>query len=61
MHIVSLSASPNVDKATRSIQAVGCNGVSNCNDYWFKFTVPLDAISGIRIKAMMNIGSLYHK
>ena len=44
-----LSASPNVDKATRSIQAVGCNGVSNCNDYWFKFTVPLDA-TGIRIQ-----------
>ncbi|MCB0507621.1 MAG: T9SS type A sorting domain-containing protein [Bacteroidetes bacterium] len=44
-----LNAATDVDEATRSVQAFGCNGESNCNDYWFKFTVPLDA-TGIRIQ-----------
>ncbi|HUM51009.1 MAG TPA: T9SS type A sorting domain-containing protein [Chitinophagales bacterium] len=43
------SVSPNVDNATRTQTAIGCNGDYNCNDYWFKFTVPLDA-TGIRIQ-----------
>jgi hypothetical protein len=44
-----LDAAIDIDRATRSLQAVGCNGESNCNDYWFKFTVPLDA-TGVRIQ-----------
>jgi hypothetical protein len=44
-----LDAAIDVDRATRSVQAIGCNGESNCNDYWFKFDVPLDA-TGIRIQ-----------
>ncbi|MCB0514406.1 MAG: hypothetical protein KDC60_08255, partial [Bacteroidetes bacterium] len=38
-----------IDQATKTATAIGCNGELNCNDYWFKFTVPLDA-SGIRIQ-----------
>lgn len=44
-----LDAAVDIDRATRSVQALGCNGENNCNDYWFKFTVPLDA-TGIRIQ-----------
>ncbi|MFN8294563.1 MAG: hypothetical protein U0T69_00095 [Chitinophagales bacterium] len=44
-----LDAAIDIDRATRTVTAVGCNGEYNCNDYWFKFTVPLDA-TGIRIQ-----------
>lgn len=44
-----LDAAIDIDRATRSVQALGCNGETNCNDYWFKITVPSDA-TGIRIQ-----------
>ncbi|HRG35322.1 MAG TPA: T9SS type A sorting domain-containing protein [Chitinophagales bacterium] len=44
-----LDAAIDIDRATRSVQAIGCGGEANCNDYWFKFDVPLDA-TGIRIQ-----------
>jgi hypothetical protein len=44
-----LDAATDIDRATRTVTALGCNGETNCNDYWFKFTVPLDA-TGIRIQ-----------
>lgn len=46
---INTSVSPNIDNATRTATAIGCNGEMNCNDYWFKFTVPLDA-TGIRVQ-----------
>ncbi|MEZ5053763.1 MAG: hypothetical protein R2807_03180 [Chitinophagales bacterium] len=52
-----LDAAIDVDRATRSVQAVGCNGETNCNDYWFKFTVPLDATVFV-YKVMMSIQSV---
>jgi len=50
-----LDASVDIDRATRTVGAVGCNGEYNCNDYWFKFTVPLDA-TGIRIQGNDEYG-----
>ena len=44
-----LDAAIDIDRATRSVQAIGCGGESNCNDYWFSFTVPSDA-TGIRVQ-----------
>jgi hypothetical protein len=45
----SINTSPRVDQATKTATAVGCDGSLNCNDYWYKFTVPLTA-TGIRIQ-----------
>lgn len=52
-----VSGSPNVDQATKTFNAIGCDGNLNCNDYWFKFTVPLDA-TGIRIQGNDEYGSV---
>ncbi|MBK9329587.1 MAG: T9SS type A sorting domain-containing protein [Sphingobacteriales bacterium] len=56
-----LDAATDIDRATRSVTALGCNGELNCNDYWFKFTVPLDA-TGIRIQGNDEypVGSLFN-
>jgi hypothetical protein len=43
------SISGSFDLATRTDGVVGCNGSLSCNDYWYKFTVPLSA-TGIRIQ-----------
>jgi hypothetical protein len=56
IYSIDNSISPNVDNATRTATAIGCNGEYNCNDYWFKFTVPLTA-SGIRIQGNDEYGS----
>jgi len=52
-----LDVAVDIDRATRTVGAVGCNGEYNCNDYWFKFTVPLDA-TGIRIQGNDEYGTL---
>ncbi len=52
-----LNAAIDIDRATRTTAAIGCNGEYNCNDYWFKFTVPLDA-TGIRVQGNDEYGSL---
>ncbi|QQR98040.1 MAG: T9SS type A sorting domain-containing protein [Sphingobacteriales bacterium] len=46
-----------IDQATKTATAIGCNGESNCNDYWFKFTVPLSA-TGIRIQGNDEYSSI---
>lgn len=51
----SINNNPRVDQATKTANAIGCNGELNCNDYWFKFTVPLTA-TGIRIQGNDEYG-----
>jgi hypothetical protein len=46
-----------IDQATKTATAVGCDGELNCNDYWFKFTVPSTA-TGIRIQGNDEYGAL---
>ena len=44
------TSSPTLDCATRSNIGLSCGSLTNCNDYWFKFTVPLASEGGVRIQ-----------
>lgn len=43
-------SSPDIDCARRSTVGMSCGSRTNCSDYWFKFTVPMDSEGGIKIQ-----------
>lgn len=44
------SSSPRLDCAGRSQYGLSCGSRTNCSDYWFKFTVPMDSEGGVKIQ-----------
>ncbi len=44
------SSTPRIDCAGRSQYGLSCGSRTNCSDYWFKFTVPMDSEGGIKIQ-----------
>jgi|GEM_PF-3240263 len=52
------NGSPDVDCASRSPYGLSCGSRTNCSDYWFQFTVPMDSEGGIKIQGEDDYGSL---
>lgn len=50
--------SPDIDCARRSAVGMSCGSRTNCSDYWFQFTVPMDSEGGVKIQGDDEYGAL---
>ncbi|MCZ2393034.1 MAG: T9SS type A sorting domain-containing protein [Chitinophagales bacterium] len=55
-YIIS-SSTPRIDCANRSSYGLSCGGMTNCSDYWYKFTVPSDSEGGVKIQGDDEYGA----
>ncbi|MCO5231413.1 MAG: T9SS type A sorting domain-containing protein [Chitinophagales bacterium] len=56
-NFISSSSTPRIDCANRSSVGLSCGSITNCSDYWYKFTVPSDAEGGVKIQGDDEFGA----